>query len=548
MSERGLRLRLGIFVVISIALLIGLVVLFVNWPQAMVLADPKGQTYTIRFAEAPGVEAGTPIRLSGIKVGKVEKVTLDDRTGSVTVTVRIDPGTTIRVHHVPTINRAIPSGDTSIDLRPNPREKKRDGVDPKKIITGRGPTSVQQLVDDGSEAVDRISNDLTRLRRSLEDLQPTVKTTTKEIGDLAKEIRLAVPDAKATLEEINGLAKDVRKAIPQVESTVKEIGELSKEARTSLPAITATAKEIGELSKEIRQTVPSIQETVKETGELIKDVRKSVPAVESTVKEVGELAKAVRESVPDLMETNKLAQKLIKDVNETVPVAKEVLSEIKLGVRNWSSVGERLDVFISTNEEMFMEIVENVTDVTASMKEIFGEDNQKAVGEILQNLTPASKLFPEIARNTNSFIREARMTLRRTEKSLDELDGTMKNARALLDPESEASKALIKNLLTSSQKLDAILTDAQTLMKVAASKDGTIRRFLTDPAIYNHLDDAAMGLTRLMPRIDRVIKDFGVFADKVARHPETIGLGGLVRPDPGLKDAPTPTRVWKPRR
>ena len=31
-----------------------------------------------------------------------------------------------------------------------------------------------------------------------------------------------------------------------------------------------------------------------------------------------------------------------------------------------------------------------------------------------------------------------------------------------------------------------------------------------------------------------------VFADKIARHPESIGLGGAVRPSAGLKDMPTP--------
>jgi hypothetical protein len=46
-------------------------------------------------------------------------------------------------------------------------------------------------------------------------------------------------------------------------------------------------------------------------------------------------------------------------------------------------------------------------------------------------------------------------------------------------------------------------------------------------------------VTRLIPRLDRVLKDMEVFADKLARHPESLGLGGLVRPSAGLKDAPS---------
>ena len=43
-----------------------------------------------------------------------------------------------------------------------------------------------------------------------------------------------------------------------------------------------------------------------------------------------------------------------------------------------------------------------------------------------------------------------------------------------------------------------------------------------------------------MPRLDRILKDFETFADKLAHHPEAIGLGGVVRPGSGLKDPPAP--------
>jgi hypothetical protein len=50
----------------------------------------------------------------------------------------------------------------------------------------------------------------------------------------------------------------------------------------------------------------------------------------------------------------------------------------------------------------------------------------------------------------------------------------------------------------------------------------------------------------MTPRIDRILKDFETFADKLARHPEAIGLGGVVWPGSGLKDPPTPVQVPPP--
>jgi len=61
---------------------------------------------------------------------------------------------------------------------------------------------------------------------------------------------------------------------------------------------------------------------------------------------------------------------------------------------------------------------------------------------------------------------------------------------------------------------------------------------------YNNLNDAASMLTHSLPRIDRILHDFEVFADKIARHPESLGVGGAIRPSAGLKEAPT-TSHWR---
>ena len=65
-----------------------------------------------------------------------------------------------------------------------------------------------------------------------------------------------------------------------------------------------------------------------------------------------------------------------------------------------------------------------------------------------------------------------------------------------------------------------------------------------DPELYNNLNDAACMLTRLMPRVDRILRDVEVFADKIARHPESLGVGGAINPSSGLKTVPTGSTSW----
>jgi phospholipid/cholesterol/gamma-HCH transport system substrate-binding protein len=77
--------------------------------------------------------------------------------------------------------------------------------------------------------------------------------------------------------------------------------------------------------------------------------------------------------------------------------------------------------------------------------------------------------------------------------------------------------------------------------------DGTLRRLATDPTLYNNLNDLTCVLLRLTPRMDRILHDVEVFADKIARHPESLGLGGVVSPSSGLKDAPPSSHLWQRR-
>jgi phospholipid/cholesterol/gamma-HCH transport system substrate-binding protein len=53
-------------------------------------------------------------------------------------------------------------------------------------------------------------------------------------------------------------------------------------------------------------------------------------------------------------------------------------------------------------------------------------------------------------------------------------------------------------------------------------------------------------VTKILPRLDRILRDMEVFSDKLARHPELLGLRGAIVPSIGLKESPSviPYRVY----
>src|SRR4051812_25892275 len=114
MAERGLRLKLGLFVGGALAVLAGLVVFFGRAPELFSHKAP----YAILFPEAPGVGPGTPIRKSGVRVGEVTAIDLDPDTGLVRVLIRIERKYLPRKSEEPVITRGLLSGDTAIDFVP----------------------------------------------------------------------------------------------------------------------------------------------------------------------------------------------------------------------------------------------------------------------------------------------------------------------------------------------------------------------------------------------------------------------------------------------
>ena len=88
MNEQGIRFRLGVFVLAAMILLALLIILFGRFPTFLKGASKR---YYVVFDYAPGVAVNTPVRRSGVRIGQVEQVQLDDATGKVRVTILIDP-------------------------------------------------------------------------------------------------------------------------------------------------------------------------------------------------------------------------------------------------------------------------------------------------------------------------------------------------------------------------------------------------------------------------------------------------------------------------
>ena len=484
MNEQNMRFRIGVFVLSSVILLAALVMLFGHWPTIFKRPD----RYTVIFQNAPGVEEGTPVRRSGVRIGQVQSVELDDATGRVRALIAIDRPHPLYETDEAVLVHGILSGDTSIDFAP--ARKTAPDAEPAKLPPG-------------AELVGGVQADVPTLLNQTSTMVPTAQEALNEIRTTLRRYEKVAPMVEDALKQYTELGKTLNAAGPDFRDTLRQYSEFGKTLNASGPDFRETLRQYSEFGKVLNAAGPDFRDT-------LKNVKDAVPEVRAFIK-------SARDLEPDLRRTNEEAQ---------------------VAIRNWGRVGERVNVLLESNEAKLTDTVDRVNQAATRVVNLLSDENQKNINETLKNFNATSKNLDNLSRNFDDFIKEARQSAKALDDTIKITEQVMANLAKATKPIADRSEAVMKNMEELTDALNKVLFDTRELLKVYTEGDGTLKRLLTDPSLYNNVNDAVCLLTRSLPRIDEILKNFEAFSDKLARHPESLGLRGAISPGSGLKDSP----------
>jgi phospholipid/cholesterol/gamma-HCH transport system substrate-binding protein len=88
-------------------------------------------------------------------------------------------------------------------------------------------------------------------------------------------------------------------------------------------------------------------------------------------------------------------------------------------------------------------------------------------------------------------------------------------------------------------KLDKVLTDLSDFSEKLDNPQGSLGQFLNNPEVYQQLNSAAANINQLSRELRPIVNDVRIFTDKLARHPEQLGVRGAIKPGNGLKKSPS---------
>lgn len=443
MNDQRAKFRLGLFVMGSFVGLAGLAILFGGAPQLF----SSRQAFTIVFTEAPGVAVGTSVRKSGVRIGEVTGLDLDDVSGQVRVSVQIERKYLPRQADEPVISRGLLSGDATIDFVPktNVDEKIKTSFYASDVpITGVPPLNARNLINQATGAL------------------------------------------------------------------------------------------------------PNAQESIAQIVNAFRRFEQLAPKIESTLNEYEMLARSGREMIPELRETNKRFQKLLgvnsnddaMDGQDDPASMKTLIEDVRKFVKAFQPVADDLRTIVNDNRDEISKTIKSVRSVSDRINDLLNDDNRKSFAGTLKNVEAGTSDMANLVKVAVQLFDRVDGAAKLLSDRLTQAKSIFENVEKGTKPIAENAESIVKNVNQATGQLAETLVDIRELARVLGRSEGSFRSLLNDPSLYQNLNEAAASLTRTLIRAERAAQDLEVFADKVARRPEVLGIGGALRPSLGLKMSP----------
>jgi phospholipid/cholesterol/gamma-HCH transport system substrate-binding protein len=266
------QLRVGIFVIVGLALMMTAVFLIGNTRQ---LWEPK-VPYKTAFKDVAGLKPGAPVRMGGLDIGQVTRIghEADAKDTRIYVSMSIDKAESVRIRSDSTarvVNKGL-LGDKMIELSTGSPDTA--AMDPNRLVPSEEPADMLAAANKVAAAA----------QAAIEKIEPLAQ----QLGDpkLAADIKGSAADLHALLDAMvhgNGtmhrLFYDHREA--------EQLDLLLANANRTTEELNATLADLHDVSTHLRQG-PGIAHALVYDGEISKDTA-------GTLSELHQDLKAIRE-------------------------------------------------------------------------------------------------------------------------------------------------------------------------------------------------------------------------------------------------------------
>jgi phospholipid/cholesterol/gamma-HCH transport system substrate-binding protein len=285
-KERGLEFKVGLLLVVALGLLVGFVVVLGNFSVG------EGYHLSVDYSYSGNLQPGAPVKVSGIKVGKVNEVRflggqLDPKTNrrvQVRMILWLEKRAQSAIHDDAEffINTQGVLGEQYIEVVPGSAEKPL--LRPDAVVRGVDPPRVNLIVARLYEFLDSITK-LLRDEKVLKDLLQAGAGALTTIDKVLLENRQSIGKLLVDVDRLT------LEAVELVGSVKKGVGDGAQLQRT----LANVEHLVGSLSREIDPILAKTQKTLDGvtalTSTLGPEERKKVVQILDAVLKIGDSAR-----------------------------------------------------------------------------------------------------------------------------------------------------------------------------------------------------------------------------------------------------------------
>jgi len=295
MRKKSSEVWVGVFVVIGVLLLV-LITLKIEKFQ---LGGKAGYLLNIYFYSAPGLDRSSPVRVAGVHLGDVERVTLEE--GKAKVTFRLPFHVALYKDAKAYLKSEGFLGEKYVEISPGTSGYPK--LEPNGVVEqGAPPADVEQFLS------------------NMSGIRDEIKEVVKPMGDIlravdTKKVESLINNIDKFSGQLPALAKDSKETIQKAKEAfvrIEEVGNKVKKGEGTLGKLITDETIYQEAQKTIA-TVKEAVETIKGTAEILKSVSEKIDRGEGT------LGKLIKD------------ESLYQEAKETIQSVKGIAEKVERG-------------------------------------------------------------------------------------------------------------------------------------------------------------------------------------------------------------------------
>ena len=320
MKQKSYEFWIGLVVIVSLVMLAVLIAGFGEFEYAFA----KPYRVTAYFHNSAGIKRRASVRMLGVDIGEVERVSLiADERPRVAMVLKVKGDLEIKRDAVLRIRQEGLIANFFLEFdegSPDAPSLPKDGT---AKVNGLEAFSIEEALTKMSSATDKLTttaDGFDRLMTSLnkiaddEDFQNDVKTSARNIKEAAQNISEVAERGKATLEKIENASDEAGKLFNEVAAAIGDIKDTVASVKTFTGKLEGVVDRQGESADELIRKLNSNSEALDKLLQSLVDISESVRQGRGTMGKIVKDDEIHREVTTTLKE----AREMMASVKQTI--------------------------------------------------------------------------------------------------------------------------------------------------------------------------------------------------------------------------------------